>query len=172
MWIAPLASTACAICAVSNEAISLQPGHVAEGVSGTVTRHVRREGGLWTKPGENIARNDACNCTSDRAIVTWHLPVPSHAPAQCEKTMRSLGSCEKTRADPAGNDAEHVPGQAIPGGLDVTVPDPATATVTVRKGGGGAGGGGSGGLAESAATTPEAARGERVQSGPPLHAPA
>jgi len=87
--------------------------------------------------------------------------------------MRSLGSCEKTRADPAGNDAEHVPGQAIPGGLDVTVPDPATATVTVRKGGGGAGGGGgSGGFAENAATTPESATAERVQSEPPLHAPA
>ena len=58
--------------------------------------------------------------------------VPEHAtPDQPANTEPEAGDSVNVTTVPCANDAEHVVPQLIPDGLDVTVPDPVPAGVTV-----------------------------------------
>jgi hypothetical protein len=63
-------------------------------------------------------------------IVTVHVPVPEQSPDQLENDEPEVGVAVNVTVDPPANDAEHVPGQLIPAGEEVTVPPPAPPTAT------------------------------------------
>jgi hypothetical protein len=65
----------------------------------------------------------------DAFTVMLQADDPEHAPDQAEKTLFAEGASLSVTIVFCGNTSEHVPGQLIPAGLLVTLPDPDTATV-------------------------------------------
>ena len=63
-------------------------------------------------------------------IVTEQDPAPLHAPLQFENTAPEPGVAVSVTVAPEAKFAEQVPGQLIPAGLLVTVPLPASLTVS------------------------------------------
>jgi hypothetical protein len=64
-------------------------------------------------------------------MLTAQVPVPLHAPPQFENIAPEPGVAVKVTVTPNGKFALQVPGQLIPAGLLVTVPLPASLTVSV-----------------------------------------
>jgi hypothetical protein len=62
---------------------------------------------------------------------TVQPPLPVHAPVQPEKVKPLSGAAESVTAALFWKVAAHVPGQLIPAGVLVTVPDPPPAVFTV-----------------------------------------
>ena len=71
----------------------------------------------------NVAVTD---CTL--SMVTTHAPVPVHAPDQPANTDPALAAAFNRTVEFDANGPEHVPGQFIPAGNDVTVPAPVPST--------------------------------------------
>jgi hypothetical protein len=65
-------------------------------------------------------------------IVTMQLPVPVHAPPHPVNVDDPLGTTLRVTAVPVSNDAEHVAPQAMPDGVEVTVPPPVPFLATLR----------------------------------------
>ena len=63
-------------------------------------------------------------------------PMPPQALPHPENVISLAATASSETATSVENDPEHVPGQEIPVGVDVTVPDPETVTTTVREEGG------------------------------------
>src|SRR4051794_19682702 len=64
-------------------------------------------------------------------IVTWQLPVPEHAPVHPLNVTPAPGAAVSVTGAPALNVAEHVAGQLMPTGEEVTVPVPVPVLLTV-----------------------------------------
>jgi hypothetical protein len=75
---------------------------------------------------ENVAVTDVSAFS-----VNVQAALPEHAPDHPEKILFALAISERETPVPCGKTAEHVPGQLIPDGVLVTVPDPLTVTVRV-----------------------------------------
>jgi hypothetical protein len=83
-------------------------------------------GGVVFAAAENWA------ATAFRAeTFTVHAPAPVHEPPQPRKLAPLLGAAVRSTLVPAANVAVHLPGQAIPAGVLVTVPPPRTTTTKV-----------------------------------------
>ena len=67
-------------------------------------------------------------------IVTVHAPVPEQSPLQPVKFEPASAAAVSVTVLPDVKTAEQVVPQLIPGGLDVTVPEPLPAFVTVTAG--------------------------------------
>src|SRR5947208_12076322 len=64
-------------------------------------------------------------------IVTWQLPVPEQAPDHPLNVTPAAGEAVSVTGAPTAKAAEHVPGQLMPAGEDVTVPLPVPVLLTV-----------------------------------------
>jgi len=64
-------------------------------------------------------------------MVTLQAPVPEQAPDQPVNAEPEVGVAVSVTAVPLAKLAEHVPGQAIPAGVDVIVPLPVPLVDTV-----------------------------------------
>ncbi len=99
------------------------------------------DGLLVTEPSPEVVTVRA-NCgvklaeteTGVLPIVSTQAPVPLHASPHVAKTELAPGAADIVTVDPSGNVAVHVPGQVIPAGELVMVPDPVVAAVTVIRG--------------------------------------
>jgi hypothetical protein len=80
--------------------------------------------------------NVACTVSS-LPIVNAHEPEPVQAPPHPVKEKPLSAVAASWSAVPTANAAEHVPGQAIAAGVDVTRPEPETFTESVARSGGG-----------------------------------
>lgn len=65
-------------------------------------------------------------------IVTVHGPVPLHAPPQPVKVESSSGDAVRVTVDPETNPCTQSTPQSMPGGSEVTVPEPVPESVTER----------------------------------------
>ena len=115
------------------------------------------------------AANDAMVATSATFAAIAHSPLPVQAPLQPEKAISLAGSGLSKTATSGENEAEHFPGQEMPAGAEVTVPEPETVTAIMRCAGGGGGGGGGGGFNAKFAHTVTSPLGDSVQAVLPLH---
>src|SRR5258706_383983 len=64
-------------------------------------------------------------------MVTWQVPVPTHAPLQPVNTEPAVGTAVKVTTVPTLKLNEHVAPQLIPGTSEVTVPVPLPVLITV-----------------------------------------
>jgi hypothetical protein len=65
-------------------------------------------------------------------MVTVHPAIPLHAPLQPVKLDVASGMAVRVTTVPASKAAEHVAPQLMPAGLELTVPPPLPALVTLR----------------------------------------
>src|SRR5687767_12060661 len=66
-------------------------------------------------------------------IATWQVPLVQPAPLQPVKTEPAVAAAVNVTVEPMAKFAAHVAPQLIPAGLEVTVPAPAPALVTVSS---------------------------------------
>jgi hypothetical protein len=128
----------------------------------------------WVVPGASVtcageiaieipafAANEAC---AERSAVNVTEQVgPVQAPVHPENSAPALAIAVSSTFAPSSKLAAHVPGQAMPGGVEVTLPLPVTATVSVCFPGAAIG--------ENAAPTVASAERTRSHAPAPEHAP-
>ena len=83
---------------------------------------------LSAKVGWNVAVTDLA-----MSIVTMHAPVPPHAPLQPVKAEPGSGVGVSVTMVFGGNVAVHVVPQSMPAGEELTEPEPAPPSETVRS---------------------------------------
>jgi len=76
--------------------------------------------------GENVAVTDP----GEESVTTQGLVLPVQDPDHDPSPKPVLADAVSVTAVPCGKFAEHVPGQLMPAGLLLTVPEPVTATVS------------------------------------------
>src|SRR5689334_16898508 len=97
-------------------------------------------GSMWMasplKPMRDTYRSGGSNTAvayvGSAPIVNVHgLPCPLHAPTQYERTDSESPAAVSVTCDPSANDAMHSSPQSMPGGSDVTVPEPVPVSMTI-----------------------------------------
>lgn len=113
-----------------NGPLQVDPQLMPEGVDRTVPVPVRPTVTVYVTGREKVA---VTCCAAEIAVKVHDVPEqdPASSPDHPEKIDPEDAEAESDTSVPPVNDDEHVPGQEIPAGEDVTVPDPVPAFVTV-----------------------------------------
>src|ERR1700694_789747 len=85
------------------------------------------------------AENLASTAASSAPAAMAHSAAPLQAPLQPEKRASLAGSALSNTATSEANEAEHVPGQTMPAGVDVTVPPEPEIVMAIPRSAGRAG---------------------------------
>jgi hypothetical protein len=116
--------------ALSNGALHAAPHAIPAGVEPTVPPPAPARLTVSTKRPGGAGSNLAVTARA-RLIVTSQLPVPEQAPLQPENTEPVAGVAVSATTVPVSNWTPHAPPQLSPFGVEVTLPAPAPALVTV-----------------------------------------
>src|SRR3989442_13521381 len=86
------------------------------------------------QPSGDIVRKRAPTCLSPLSATVQSRP-PLHAELQSTKAWPGAGVSVSAIVAPSSKAAEQVPGHEMPDGVEVTVPRPSMATLSVCRGG-------------------------------------